>query len=645
MVLLSQLKTREKKSRAIAMIIIENNRQHQSESVKKNFVSFCDLFKLQAEANPNAIAGIYEASSLTYAELDKRSSQLADFLGKYSTKSEKIIVLSLRNGLDLLVGFLGILKSGSAYLPIDPAYPVERIESILKDAEPVIVLTEESLRDTFSSFPYKIALMNNFPFMESIDREEPIQPNHLAYVIYTSGSTGKPKGIAVEHSAFSHAVLSYRNLHHSRLISLMSGSISFDPNLLVVSHTLITGGTVCIPKNEEVRDPERIVALIEKQKINYLLCVPSFYSMLLNKSRKLSSLEYVELAGENLPNDMPGIHAAIAPNAILYNLYGPSEYAIGTTFAKIYDPVSKQIDKITVGKSLPQTEVHILDEDLKHVATGVKGEIFIGGKGLARGYLNTEALTEERFIWVTFPGLEPIRLYKTGDFGRFLPDGNIEFLGRMDHQVKIRGYRIELGEIEYFISQYPDVNEVVVIAQGNTESHKRLAAYFSARTNEQISEKLRAYLQNILPLYMVPSALIQVERWSRTPNGKIDRSALSKLPEPFSKETIEQPMIEMEKTLFQIWKRILGREGFGIKDNFFDLGGDSLQIVTLQTVLEETLGIKINISVLFQCPTISQLANHLSAAKTDGIPSSKKQELVKKQKSAFQGFRKFFNRN
>jgi len=300
------------------------------------------------------------------------------------------------------------------------------------------------------------------------------------------------------------------------------------------------------------------------------------------------------------------------------------------------------MNKISIGKPLPNTQVYILDENLKQIPTGSKGEIFIGGEGLARGYLNQEALTKERFIWVSLSDREPIRLYKTGDFGRFLPDGNIEFLGRMDHQVKIRGYRIELGEVEYFISQHTEVNEAVVIVQEDIDCRKRLVAYFSAQTRGPISEKLRTYLKNTLPQYMVPSALIQVDFWPRTPNGKIDRAALPNVPESSLKiASPVQPLSDMERTLFQIWKQVLGQETFGVRDNFFDLGGDSLQIVNVQILLEEAFGFKINISFLFQYPTISQLAHYLSSEKTDEFPSSKNEELTKKQKSAFEKFKKF----
>ncbi len=614
----------------------------QNQNAKKSFASFCELFRLQAKANPSQIAAVFEENSLTYEELNHRSSQVANLLRTFSVKPETIVALSLYNGLDLLVGILGILQSGCAYLPIDPDYPIARIESILMDAKPAILLTDETLYGKFSPLSNNVVLINKRPLAEQAIWHESIKPEHLAYVIYTSGSTGRPKGIMMEHKALSHAGSAYTKLHPKRLISLMSGSISFDASLLVISHTLSLGGTVCIPRNEIAADPEQLIALIEKHKVNYTLCVPFFYSMLLNKSQKLTSLQCVDLGGDSIPNDIPALHAKIAPNAILHNVYGPSEYAVGATFSKIYDPVSGITNKISIGKPLPNTQVYILDENLKQVATGVRGEIFIGGAGLARGYLNNKLLSTEKFIFMSLPGQDLIRLYRTGDFGRFTPDGNIEFLGRMDHQVKIRGHRIELGELEYLISQYPEVNKAVVMAQDQSDGRKRIVAYFSTTAKEDISEMLQTHLRTTVPQYMVPSALIKIVNWPLTATGKIDRAFLSSFSEPcLIKSPVNQPLSELEQKLFAIWKQVLNQDTFGVNDNFFYLGGDSLLLVELQTLIQTITEIKINIADLFQYPTISKLAHHLSSDIANTRSPSLHEKLAKKQKSAFQKFRSY----
>lgn len=615
--------------------------------VKDGFISFCDLFKFQAKENPRKTAVIFGEDSLTYEELNRRSSQLASYLRANGVQPETIIALSVQNGLNLIIGMLGILRSGGTYFPIDPNYPAERIKMMLDDAQPRIILTDQSLVSTFSNLTCKVIAIDKHPLIESINRaEEELLPDQLAYIMYTSGSSGRPKGIMMEHRALAYAISAHQKLHRDKFISLISGSISFDASLITMALTLISGGTVCVSKNEKIVNPEEIIALIEQKKINYTLCVPSFYGMLLKKQKTLPSLKSIDLGGENIPNVIPDIHAHVAPNSTLYNIYGPSEYAIGATYAKIYDPITGKVDKITIGKAFPGTQVYVLDENLKEVPVGGKGEIFIGGPGLARGYLNQENLSKEKFVWVSFFRRDPIRLYRTGDIGRFLQDGNLEFLGRKDYQIKIRGYRIELGEIEHLICQHPEINEAVVISREDSNGNKRLIAYFSTRIGQEFSDKLRDYLQGVLPRYMVPSVCIQIEHWPRTPNGKIDRSALlNSLEHNSLKDSIKQPSSLIEKEIFQIWQQLLDRETFGVEDNFFDIGGDSIQIVSLQLRLQEVFGREVSISNLLHYPTISQLAQYLSNAKAVPLSSSKDNERVRNQKSSFLSFKKFYKEN
>lgn len=627
MVLLSHLKSgiREETINSLKKSIAMQD--DDNALIKENFVSFCDLFKLRVKESPNAIACIFEGMSLTYGELDYRADLLAQFLKKNGVRSGEIVALCLHNSLELLIGILGILQAGGTYLPIDPTYPAGRIERMIQDAKPILVLTQENLRDKFSYD--KVAMIDRLSLTERLVEREPIQPDQLAYVVYTSGSTGAPKGIMIEHKALVHAAFVYQKLHPSRLISLLAGSISFDASILVIFHTLISGGVICIPRSGIV-DPEYIIRLIEEYKVNYTLCVPSFYALLLRKSKKLLSLESVDLGGENLPNEIPELHTKLAPNAFLYNLYGPSEYAVGATFAKIYDPFSKQINKITIGKSLPDTQVYILDENLKEVSVDVKGEIFIGGKGLAREYLDKKELSAEKFIWVSWPDRDPVRLYKTGDFGRFLPDGNIEFLGRIDHQVKIRGYRIELGEIEYAICQHPGVSNAVVMVQ--EEGGTRLVAYFSAAPHVTV-DALRIYLTHLLPQHMIPSIFVPLEHFPLLPNGKLDRRALPEI----KKSDVKLPQTHLEQALANIWQTVLQYETVGIYDNFFDIGGDSLSVANVQTAVQTTLNIEIPIIDLLHYPTVHQLAQHLSQKKEPSIHDLSKHQIVsEKRKAAFQ---------
>ena len=613
------------------------NTIEKNKAIKDKFTSFCDLFRQQAKSNPSAIAIIFNEFSLTYEELDFRSALLANFLRANGVKSESIVALSVYNSLDLIVGILGILRSGGAYMPVDPSYPAERIKMMIEDAKPVLLLTEEGLNNKFSFAPTKIVRMDNIFPGEHHSQEEIFQPNQLAYVIYTSGSTGSPKGILLDHKALSYAALAHQKLHPARLVSFMFGSISFDASLLVITHTLISGGTICIPKNDMTADPEQIIKFIDNHAINYTLCVPSFYTMLLNKSRELPSMKSVDLAGENMTTAILDAHSKTAPNAILHNIYGPSEYAIGATFAKIYDPAFKQVNKITIGKPFPDTRVYILDENLQETPIGVKGEIFIGGPGLARGYLNKEALTAEKFIWLSLPDQDRIRLYRTGDFGRFLPDGNLEFLGRMDYQVKIRGYRVELGEIEHAISQHQKVTEAAVIVQEEPAQNKHLVAYFTTADKDDIGQELKTYLTNMLPKYMIPYAYVQLESFPYTLNRKIDRNALPSVFEK-RKNNVEESQSELGSALSDIWKKVLHLKVVGKDDNFFDLGGDSLTLACIQTQIEADLAIKVPITALLQYPTISQLSQHLERQKNSKIITIY-QDLSAKKKMAFERFR------
>ena len=442
-----------------------------------------------------------------------------------------------------------------------------------------------------------------------------LNPDHLAYVIYTSGSTGRPKGIMVTHRSLPQIAVGHKLFYPESLRALLIGAISFDPSILIIFHTLVSGGFLCLSMNALTVDAKKTIDLIQNHSINYLLCVPSVYAALLDRSHKLSSLQNVSLAGENIPSQLPILHAQFAPNANLYNEYGPSEYAIGTTLAKIYDPIAHKIHKMSVGRPLPNTQVYVLDQNLQLVPIGIKGEIFIGGIGLARGYLNNQELTAEKFIWVSLPNQSPIRLYKTGDFGRFLPNGDIDFLGRIDHQVKINGCRVELGEIEYAIKQFEGIDEVVVIARDDSRGNKRLTAYFSASAQKDINQDLRIYLTNLLPKYMIPSAYIQVETFALTPNGKIDRQALPNVSEAKTIIDKAQPQSELEKTLHTVWTEALKRKDIGVFDNFFDLGGDSLQVTILQTLIKETCNLEIPIVDLFSYPTIHLLAQHLNIRK------------------------------
>jgi len=333
--------------------------------------------------------------------------------------------------------------------------------------------------------------------------------------------------------------------------------------------------------------------------------------MLLEAANALPTLEYVFIGGESLPGSLPSLHARIAPKAYLFNEYGPAEHAIGGTIAKIYDPKQKQIFPITIGKPWAYVQIHILDENLKPGSPGAEGEICIGGIGLAKGYLNRPELTDKKFIWAELQGQDPVRLYRTGDRGRFLPNGDIEFLGRIDQQVKIWGHRVELAEIESVLGRHKAVNEAVVIVQEG--ENKRLIAFYSSHALQDISEELRAHLSRFLPDHMVPSKFVKVDQWPMTPNGKLDRERLATLlvAPVHSSGPACYTLSELERGILEIWKKVLHAEEIGLNDNFFDLGGSSIQVSHVQAFIEDKFHLSTNIIDLFQLPTVSQLAAHL----------------------------------
>ncbi len=602
----------------------------------EEFISICGLFLDQARERRGEVAARFEDEEITYGELARRAGQLAGFLRARGVREETVVALSLYHGLDLLVGMMGILLAGAVYLPIDPNYPVERVERLVGDARPRFLITEKALEGKFGSVSTELMLLDQVRDLG--EWEATVLPGQAAYVMYTSGSTGRPKGIVHEHRSLAYAALAHRRPPGEKLVALVAGSIGFDASLLVIVLTLVSGGTVCFSQNRSL-DAGQIISQIKKFGVNYTLCVPSFYSLLLSREERMPSLKYVDLGGDSISKDILMLHRKWAPQAFLNNVYGPSEYAVGASIANIYHPMSREAKRITVGKPFAETQIFILDEYLKPVARGEKGEICISGPGLARGYLNQGDLTEEKFLWLED---QRCRIYRTGDFGRVGQDGNIEFLGRMDFQVKIRGYRIELGEIEQAIRELDGIDEAIVIVQEKSKGHKQLVAYYSASQAAIDGEGVRACLQKTLPEYMVPQQIVKIDQWPQTPNGKIDREALSREGLCSTlKVSSRKGLTDLERKMLQIWERILEIKNIGVEDNFFVLGGDSLQIVRLQTEIQKQLGIEIKVADLLQYPTISLLTQHVLSIKSGKCePLAALLNVVKRQKAGFREFRK-----
>ncbi|MEG3936130.1 amino acid adenylation domain-containing protein [Microcoleus sp. B13-B4] len=585
------------------------------------------LFEAQAEQTPNAVAAVFGSEQLTYQQLNYRANQLAHHLQGLGVGPEICVGICVERSLDILVGLLGILKAGAAYLPLDPAYPQERLTFMLEDAQVPVLLTQQRQVEKLPSHRAKVVCLDtDWEAIKPESQENPISSvtaDNLAYVMYTSGSTGRPKGVSVIHRGVVRLVkeANYANLAAEEVF-LQLAPISFDASTLEIWGSLLNGARLVIfpPHTPSL---EELGQVIQQYQITTLwLTAGLFHLMVDERLEDLKPLRQLLAGGDVL--SVPHVQKFLQKigDCKLINGYGPTE---NTTFTCCY-PITEpdQLgNSVPIGRPITNTQVYLLDSYLQPVPIGVPGELYIGGDGLARGYLNRPDLTEEKFIPNPFPrskgakeeqSLNPERLYKTGDLAHYLPDGNIEFLGRIDNQVKIRGFRIELGEIESTLSQYPAVRQCAVIARIDTDSDKRLVAYIVADQQQKpTTDELRRFLKQKLPDYMVPSAFVFPDALPLTPNGKIDRRALP-APDRLKQEpasTFVPPSDDLEIQLTKIWENVLGKKPIGVKDNFFDLGGHSLLAVRLFAQIEKTFGKNLPLATLFQAPNIEELANIL----------------------------------
>lgn len=608
------------------------------------------LFEEQAERTPNNIAVTFSDNKLTYRELNTRANQMAHYLQRLGVGKEVMVGICVERSLEMIVGILGILKAGGAYIPLDPNYPSERLAFILEDTKTPVLLTQQRLLSGLSAHNAQtICLDTAWEIIAQESQENlPLKTHseNLAYVIYTSGSTGKPKGVQIAHRHLVNSTTARITYYQEAVSSfLLLSSFAFDSSVAGLFWTLCSGGILCLPQEGLQLDIPKLLELIVENHVSHLLSLPSLYTILLEEAKpeQLTSLCTVIVAGESCPAELVQRHHQLPSKPSLFNEYGPTE---GTVWSSVYHCRSQQSKgQISIGQPIANTQIYLLNSHLQPVPIGVIGEVYISGDGLARGYLNQAALTSEKFIPNPFSDRPGMRLYKTGDLARYLSDRNIEFLGRLDQQVKIRGYRIELEEIEAVLDQHPEVREVVVIAQKQELQDMRLVAYLVA--NQQavsLITELRRYLLDHLPEYMVPSAFVLLKEMPLLPNGKVDRRVLPDQPQLNLEENFVAPETELEQTIAIIWQEVLHVEKVGINHNFFDLGGHSLLMVQVHSKLYQTLNKNISIVEMFQYPTISALAKHLSqqlAEKPDLQPSddlvntrreSKKQQRQLRQK-------------
>jgi amino acid adenylation domain-containing protein len=604
--------------------IIESWNQTQSEYPLTAQSEWCfpQLFEQQVSLNSNAIAVSDGDRNLTYRALNDRANRWARHLVELGVGAETIVALVADRNLDFLTAILAVFKAGGAYLPLNPYHPTERIQQVLSQSKAPLILTSNSwisiLEPIVSSLPSSQLLdfsQLNAPEYSSENLPIRCTPANLAYVIYTSGSTGKPKGAMLEQRGMLnhlHAKIADLNLS-PRSIVAQTAAQTFDISIWQFLAPLLVGGKVEIVSTEIAADPARLLALIARQQISILEIVPSLLRAILQQielnTPPTLSLEWLLLTGETLPPQLCRQWLEYYPHIPLMNAYGPTECADDVTHYPIYTAPAPEILNLPIGRPIANTQLYILDRQLQPVPIGVPGELYVGGAGVGRGYLDAPALTQAAFIPNPFhPELSP-RLYKTGDRARYLPDGNIEFLGRIDFQVKIRGFRIELGEIEAILSQHSQIQAVTVIDREDKPGNQYLAAYIVSNA-ELTSGDLRDFLKQQLPDYMLPGAFMFLAQIPLTPNGKVDRKALP-IPDLSANNTFIPPSDALELQLMQIWEQVLQITPIGIRDNFFDLGGHSLLAVSLMARIQHQFDKQLSLATLFQGATIEQLAQSI----------------------------------
>jgi amino acid adenylation domain-containing protein len=583
-----------------------------------------ELFEEQVEKTPEAIAIVFEEQRLTYGQLNLHANQLAHHLQSLGVKPEVFVGICVERSLEMLVGLLGILKAGGTYVPLDPSYPEERLASLMSDAPISVLLTKEKWVNRLPENKTRVVCIDlDWRVIAQESDANPVsgvKSSNLAYVIYTSGSTGHPKGVMIEHNSVINLAQGlqqtvYGTYEAGQLRVSMNGPLTFDTSVKQIIQ-LLQGHILEIIPEALRSDGAALLAYLQNRHVDVFDCTPSQLGLLISAGLLDSPTapRYVLVGGEPI-HQSTWQQLATAKNIHFYNLYGPTECTVDAT---VFDLRASTVNPV-IGRPSANTQIYILSAEGQPTPIGVPGELHIGGTGLARGYLNRPDLTAEKFIPHLFSHEPGARLYKTGDLARYLPDGNIEFLGRIDHQVKIRGFRIELGEIEAVLSIHPRVQQSMVIATEDPTGNKRLVAYVVVIEEEKLStQQLREFLQQQLPAYMVPSTFVILDTLPLTPNGKVDRKALTQ-PDLSSMSSTDfvSPRTHTEEVLAEIWEKVLKLEKISVHDNFFDLGGHSLLATQVSSRISEAFQVKLPLKYLFEASTLASLA-----AKIDNISST-----------------------
>ncbi|MEH2216142.1 MAG: amino acid adenylation domain-containing protein [Nostoc sp.] len=585
------------------------------------------LFEAQVERTPDAVAVVFEDEQLTYWELNTRANQLAHYLQALGVKPEVLVGICVERSLDMVIGLLAILKAGGAYVPLDPMYPPERLTFMLENADIFVLLTHKRLAERLSEYKGNVICFD--ADSQAIAKHCPenqvsgVTPDNLMYAIYTSGSTGKPKGAGVYQRSFANLmnwfVTEFDFTCNDRV--LLISSLSFDLTQKNIYAPLLVGGELHL-LSSECYDAAQIAESVCNKQVTWLNCTPSAFYPLIDQGDKSlcmkKTLKYVFLGGEPISISRLKVWLDSIPcKTQIVNTYGPTECTDICAAYRVAQPEQWLEKLVPIGKPIHNAKVYILDENLKPLPVGMVGELYVGGEGVGRGYINNLDLTLAKFVSDPFSNKPGARLYKSGDLARYLADGNIEYLGRIDHQVKIRGFRIELGEIEVAINQYPAVKETVVVVSEESVNSKRLVAYVVPQKEQTLAiAELRSFLESKLPHYMLPSAFVCLEALPLTPNGKVDRKALP-VPDtarPELGKELVAPRNFVEAKLAEIWAEVLGVDKVGIFDNFFELGGDSILAIVVITRANQA-GLQLSVKQLFQHQTVAGLASVAVAKK------------------------------
>jgi amino acid adenylation domain-containing protein len=584
-----------------------------------------ELFEEQVRRTPDAVAVRHEGQWLTYAQLSDRADQLARWLQDEGVRADQVVGICLERSVEMIVGILGILKAGGAYMPLDPSYPAERLQYMVKDAAPAVVLSQASLLGALPPSSARLIALDEqlkqlaqHPAEDLHVREAGLTGQSLVYVIYTSGSTGRPKGTAMTHRAMVNLIEWHRGRFSEGARVLQFAALSFDVAFQEIFSTLCTGSTLVLVDEWTRRDARALLEYLKAHEIERLFVPPLM----------LQSLAECVRSGGEAPVQLQDVVAAgeqlrVSPEVVelfgqlsgcrLHNHYGPTETHVVTALTLSGDPTQWPALP-SIGRPIANTQLYVLDGRGEPTALGVPGEIYIGGVGLARGYLHRAELTAERFVEDALGGESGARLYRTGDLGRWRADGTLEYLGRNDDQVKIRGYRIELGEIEAQLARHDEVKEVAVLVREDAPGEKRLVAYVTARGEvAPDAESLRAHLKAALPEHMIPGAFVMLESLPVTPSGKLNRRALpSPEPSAYLSQEYAPPQGATEEALARIWQELLHLDRVGRHDNFFELGGHSLYAMRLVSKLTEQFNVRVSVVAIFQHPTLEAIAHLVS---------------------------------